>query len=281
MKLKAGIFAFGLVAIMLLSMASISVGSSAQPSTATNSSTVSKIATFSTTATDSNGNSIYLYVDVYYDSSSNGLTYTSTQQISSAPGTSWEIAGGLGIKGASAPTYSVESSILDPAYSYSAPSPSNPTSSWAFPSNGFIPVDQPNNEISWGQSTSVTVYSGVTVGATAGSSSGATQVGAQLSYTYSVSTTYTESAFLMEPIYQGAYNDSWYFSDNEGVYSIPYSATSMQSSSIYAVQGAYNHVWVRDWAHFVKFSHTWWGGTTPTYSLVYVGLGGVTTPIIN
>ncbi len=236
--------------------------------------------------TDSKGNLIYVTVYCFYNSSSGGLTFESIQQISAAPSTSWEIDGGIDGGGqVNTNSWSVQSTIEDPSYSPNPPSSANPTSTWGFSGNGFLPIDQPNNEITWGQSSSVTVTTGITVGIGASSSEGATTVGGSLTQSYSVSYTWNTYAFMLEPVYQSMYNDSWWFSDNQGQYNTPYSATSIESASIYAVNNNYNHVWVRDWGQFVYFTSQWdWYTfsyqTVPTFDVIYIN-DGFTTPYIS
>ena len=264
------------VAEQVTNSAGIVINSSASSST-------SEIYQTSFQTVDAYGNTIYVTADVWYNSSSNALTYISTQQVSAGNGggQSWELAGGLGTTQGTA-TWTVTSGIEDPSYSPNPASSSNPPSYWSLPSSGFLPIDQPNNAVSWGQSTSVTVTTGITAGVSASASVGVTTVGVGLTGSYSITYSWNEYQFLLEPIYQSMYNDSWYFSDNQGITgSSPYSATSIESSTIYAVQGNYNHVWYRDWGQFVYFTSSWFGLVhTPHYDVVYTN-DGVTTPFIS
>lgn len=238
------------------------------------------IASESFQATDASGNTVYVTVYCFYNSTSQGLTYLSVQQITADPNSQWEIAGGIGATSGT-DSWSVTSSIEDPSYSANASSSSNPPSSWYFNQNGFLPDDQPNNYISWGQSTTVSVTTGVTIGGNVATTEGATTVGGSLSVSYSITYSWTESAFVLEPVSQTSTNDSWYFSDNQGLYSTPYSATSEESASIYAMANNYNHVWIRDWGQFVYFTWDFWKwSNVPTFDICYTN-DGFTTPYLN
>lgn len=75
----------------------------------------------------------------------------------------------------------------------------------------------------------------------------------------------------MESMYRGAHNDTWEFSDNQGLMSTSYSTTSVESPSIYSVQNSYNHVWFRDsWTfsyHYYGFTYTFPNLGVGTYEL--------------
>jgi hypothetical protein len=96
-------------------------------------------------------------------------------------------------------------------------------------------------------------------------------LGASLSASYAVTCTFTEPKFLVEPIYQGSCNNSWYYSDNQGYKgSAPYSATVFEGSVIHAVTSSYNSMWVRDWGHFVVCG--WFG---PSFDVAYGNTGAI------
>jgi hypothetical protein len=139
------------------------------------------------------------------------------------------------------------STLQDPSYSSSPPSSSNPTSFWCWNPWGFW-KDTPSNTLCCGTSGTVSVTTGLTAGVSASASEAGIGIGASLSTSYAVTCTFNEPKFLIEPIYQGSCNDSWYYSDNQGHNgATPYSATVFEGSVNHAVTSSYNSMWVRDW----------------------------------
>lgn len=216
---------------------------------------------------DGNGNTLYTQFWAYL-TSDNYLIYTGAQHLT-AGGNGWELAGGDGTP-ASTATWTEQTSFQNPGYYY-PPDDTELASPYAFYTFA------PSNTVNWGQTGTVTVSTGIS------STASATYLGASASATdsYDVSYSWSISAFMLEPTSQTETNAAWLFSDNSGHYGItPLAATAEESASIQAYLNDYNYINYLNQGQFVKFTTTWWGGTSAQYSTVSSPIY-VETPWIN
>lgn len=201
--------------------------------------------------TKKNGNCIIVYVSAFLLTFTNNcptlIAYKIQSDYTSNTAECFEIAGGIGVHGASHPTWSSQTTLKWPAVSNQAPSSSNPPSSWCFNSGSISKYDSPNNQMSWGSTsqTSTTVTTGI------GASAGCGGVGVSAQYSNSVQTTYTSYEFCMSPVTQQWACLQWQYSDNQGMMGqYPSSATIYQYTGITTNNYAWQHIFIDEQAQF-------------------------------
>lgn len=213
-------------------------------------------------------NTLYVSSMILYAGSQPYIVYFAEEQSSVQSGSSQLIAGGNHINSAENPTWSAEDGFKWPAYcSNDASSPSN----WPCTPSSIGKDFKPNNCISYGASSTTTITTAASAGATYEGLSGT------VSYTYSVS--FTAYAFYECPQGLFANQSCFKYTDDEGAF-----GGSQKAFTLYyvteqpAISGDYMHIFPYSTAHYLvscSVSGSWWLGYsyTPTYSTAYAAGG--------